>query len=522
MPSRSSRLLLVVVSLLALIPGTSLLRADPPAAAKPLDEKGRAALIADGKKLLAEGDALADQGKLNDAMLRYKDAYAKLLVPMRRLPFKHDVKGELMDRDKLKATLVEKIDEEVPPEEIRAEEAGLKALGLIPMDMDLKATMIQMLTEEIAGFYDPKTKSMHLIKETDVVEGKPAKKPGLLEKLLGGGKGPKAWDKDENKTVIAHEMTHALADQHYDLDKMQERAKGDSDRSTALSALIEGEAVLTMIGAQMQDYEGNDTAAMPAGRLRLMMGLMGPFLTMGSGPSLKEAPPIIRDSLIFPYIQGLIYAATVTNEGSWDALDKAYANPPLSTEQILHPEKYIGPAEKLDPPQAIVFGKLAAPEGWKEAGRNVAGEMGIGVLLDSKSAAAGWDGDTFVVFEGPEKKLALVWATTWDDEDEAKEFAKAMSKHAERHVKNGGDPIGGGKRDPDVTRRQQDGRVYLVRRSGKDVVVIEGFDAKATEAMEQAALAAKKVEKTAAKPSPASGEGVLEGTDVKPKVEGRR
>src|SRR5262249_26214961 len=155
--------------------------------------------------------------------------------------------------------LIREIDEDQTPEEFRGQELAMKALGLIPRDMNYKEVYIKAYIEEIAGFYDPKTRTMHLIKEPEVPPEK-RKKPGLLERLLGKTDG---FDKEQNKSVIAHELTHALADQHYDLYAMQKAIKADDDRTLALQALIEGEAMLTMMGAQMGDWEGKMTRRLP-------------------------------------------------------------------------------------------------------------------------------------------------------------------------------------------------------------------------------------------------------------------
>ena len=115
-------------------------------------------------------------------------------------------------------------------------------------------------------------------------------------------------------------------------------------------------------------------------------------------------------------------ARKLTNKGGWAAIDEVYRDPPLSTEQILHPEKY---REKPDYPMSIELGHAFPGEGWKEAGRNVLGEMQLAILLKKhggKAAAAGWDGDRYAVFEGPKAKLGLVWVSTWDSEDDAREF----------------------------------------------------------------------------------------------------
>ncbi len=181
-----------------------------------------------GTKLLAEGDRLADEGKPGEAVIRYKNAFEKLLPRLRQIPFKHEVKRDVTKREQLKSMLIKEFEEDQTPEEFHANEMAMKAFGLVPRSMDLKALLVQVYSEEIAAFYDPKTKTMHLIEEP---EAKTKAKPTLLERLFGKSGG---FDKDENKTVIAHELTHALSDQHYDLDKLHEVAKHDDDRSLAL------------------------------------------------------------------------------------------------------------------------------------------------------------------------------------------------------------------------------------------------------------------------------------------------
>ena len=420
-PSRASRLVVFCAAVLAL----ALAAVRPPAAVAQ-----QAGGVPAGQRLLAEGDALADEGKYDEAVMKYMDAYEALLPSMRKLPFKRDVAGHFTPRKDLKGMLERILDEEVKPEEFRADELALKALGLVPQDFDLRQTTVAMMTEEVAGFYDPKKETMHLIHE-ELARPKPrdAKKPGLLGRLFGAEE-KKAFDKEQNKTVLAHELIHALADQHYDLDKLREATKDDGDRELALVALIEGEATLAMMGAAAGDWDGTATAQMPARQLSFMMNMMGPMMTVGSGKALREAPPVLSETLIFPYARGLVFTAHLTNAGGWAALDRAYANPPLSTEQVLHPEKYAdGP--KADPPTAVDLGELKPGDGWKEVTRDVLGELVTGIMLKGyggRNAAAGWDGDSAAVFEGPaDGKLGLVWLSTWDTEQDAREFARGYA-----------------------------------------------------------------------------------------------
>ena len=444
-----------------------------------------------GMELMKEGDGLADRMDTTEAVLRYKLAFEQLLPGLRRLPFKSEVKRDVTAREDLKAFLLKELDEDQTPAEFKAGELALKAFGLIGRDLNWKEVMVRVYSEEIAAFYDPKTKTMHLIREPGKAE---AKKPSLLESLMGKKGG---FDKDENKTVIAHELTHALADQHYNLDKMQDAIDNDDDRSMALSSLIEGEATLAMIGAQMDDWDGSKVTAMPAADLDRLFSLMLPFMSMSGGQALREAPPILSDSLIFPYFRGMVFCASLANDGGWASVDAAYKSPPQSTEQIIHPEKYRG--AEVDPPTSIDLGKLDPGAGWAEAGRNTLGEMQLGVLLrrhGGKPIAAGWDGDRYAVFEGPEGKLGLAWLTTWDTEDDARDFARQYARYQTTLM---GEGIESPAAFPDTLRRPHAGTVYAVERRGTDVVVVQGFVSDVTENLVEAAFRAKKVEMPAAK-----------------------
>lgn len=448
--------------------------------------RGDDAAIRQGTELLAEGDRLADQGQFTEAVIRYKRAMEKLLPGLRKIPFKHEVKRDVTKRENMKALILKEIDEDMTPEEFRANELAMKVFGLLPRDYNLKETLAQVYAEEVAAFYDPKTKTMHLIEEpkTDV------KKPTTFLERLFGKTGE--FDKDENKTVIAHELTHALADQHYDLDALQEAIKKDDDRSLALDALIEGEATLAMFGVGMDDWKGEDIVRLPAERMEFTFNLLAPFMpVMSAGKALRDAPPIISESMIFPYFKGMIFCAKLTNQGGWAAIDEVYRNPPLSTEQILHPEKY---RLKPDFPMTIDLGTLRAGDGWKEIGRNVLGEMQTAIMLrkhGGKTAAAGWDGDRYAVFEGPKNALGLVWFSTWDTVDDAREFAHGYVAYQGAKVGNLGAPP---RPVPDSVWRNRDDQLFVVQRKGRDVVVIEGFSPAITAALVDTAFQARQTE----------------------------
>ncbi|MDG3002987.1 hypothetical protein [Paludisphaera mucosa] len=444
-----------------------------------------------GTGLLSVGDELADKGKPNDAQIRYKEAFEKILPRLRGIPFRHEVKRDVTKREKLQEMLLKEFEADMTPGEFEAEEKAFKAFGLLPADLDLKKLLVDVYSEEIAAYYDPRTKTMYMIEEPESKKDKP---PTFLERFLGKTGG---FDKDENKTVIAHEMTHALSDQHYDLDGLHAASKKNDDQSMAVSALIEGEATLAMMAAGQEDWEGAQLIKTPAEALGRGLELMAPFMTaLGGGKTLKNAPPIIADSMLFPYLRGMVFCAKLANDDGWKGIDAAYREPPLSTEQILHPAKYHA---KPDHPTLIELGTLNPGDGWKELGRNVLGEMQTSVLLrrnGGPAAAAGWDGDRYAVFEGPDKKLGLVWMTTWDGEDDAREFAQAYVRYQTSRM---GDSKFQPLNVPDSLWRCTDGVCRIVERRGADVAVVEGFSGLVSGALLEAAF---KAEKSEMKPIP--------------------
>jgi hypothetical protein len=446
-----------------------------------------------GKDLLIEGDKLADQAKYVEALVRYKDAYEKILPVLRGLKFKESVEPQFMERSALQAHMAKLFREDTTDEEIELMDASLKVFGFVPPEFKTKETLLQLYAEEVAGFYDPKRKQIFLIKETET-----QKKPGALARLFGAKSG---FDKDEQKTTLSHEMAHALADQHFDLSKLEEAAAKDDDRSLALQALIEGEATLVMM-IDMQRASGGDVKemlhaspeAMDAS-FKLMQGLM----PLAAGKTFRTAPPIFRETMLFGYLKGMVFILHLTNQNEWARVDEAFKKPPLSTEQILHPEKYL---KEVDEPVAIELPDVSALLGddWKLLGDNVLGELQISILLRKHwgpRAAAGWDGDRYAVFKGPDGRLGAVWFTTWDSEGDAKEFAGAYARFLGTRLSTP-DARPAGKDEPappavpDQFRIEHSGRVYDVIRRGTDVLTIEGFAADQSKKLVGAAIKSEK------------------------------
>jgi hypothetical protein len=358
---------------------------------------------------------------------------------LRKLPILRRVRSGAQSRDEIERMLVRNLNESAKPEQLRASEIALRKLGLAPADFRLRPFIIKLLTEQVAGYYDPKTRVFYLAD----------------------------WiDPDGQRPVIAHELTHALQDQHFKLRRFEKWPKHDSDAELAAHALVEGDASLVM----EQYLAGNPLRMMSFIKSMLLGG-------GGSTEQLDKAPRVLRESLTFPYFQGLTFTKQVYKKGGWEGVSAAYKKLPKSTEHILHPEKYFAG----DEPQKIALKdiSLALGKNWKMADNDVEGEWGYYLLLDeflksgdeSKKAAEGWGGDRYALFTGPNEQDALIaQKTVWDTEQDAREFFDAYVKRTSKRY--GVEPA---ETDAPAARlwKTKEGDV-LIEQTGASVIVVEG------------------------------------------------
>lgn len=435
-----------------------------------------------GIELLKAGDSLADAGKPNEAQGKYHEAMEKILPSVRKLPFAHTVKRDETPREELGKVLIGEWEKDITPEEFHLDEMTWKTLGLIPPEFDLKSAYIQLLSEEVAAFYDPKTRTMHLIREPEKKQGEAAAKPrGLLDLILNGDGG---FNKEEAQSVIAHELTHALDDQHFGLQAMMDKVKDDDDAMLALSALMEGEATLTMMAVGQQDWDGSQIIQTPSAGVQRLVRWFGPLLPVAGGEAARKSPPVMYETLIFPYFQGLVFCTALTNNGGWKSLDQAYANPPISTEQILHPEKYWGPL--ADAPMKIELGEIVSPDGFKFIGTSVIGEFTTRQLLSrhgGRMAAEGWDGDALAVFQSndkPKTESGFAWMSTWDSAQDSLEFARSamMLWSPEKPDLETSDKL------LKQSGRYQSGG-FIIEMRDKDVLIVQGLPRASAETLNQ-------------------------------------
>jgi len=312
----------------------------------------------------------------------------------------------------------EAVGEDLTPLQLKAIETSAKAFGLIPESLDLSRYLPDLLASQVAGFYDPERRYMALVRRED----------GKASRGAEGGRDPEDM-------IIVHELTHALQDQHFDL-RSFETADPLSDASVARAALTEGDATLTMTsflaGKNVETVPGMGEAM--SSFLDDPAGMAGRAADVPGGGELAKAPAWIRDSLLFSYVQGFSFCLEVRRAGGQKLLDYAFTtDPPRSSEQILHPEKWHG---RRDDPVILPWPDLSAVlSGWTKTAEGEAGEATIRTLLRETSrdrrtahaAAAGWGGDRFAVYEREGRRL-LVWWTEWDGAADALEFQKAARR----------------------------------------------------------------------------------------------
>jgi hypothetical protein len=304
-----------------------------------------------------------------------------LRVPVEQaagLKFKSSPRSAMRTREQVRAYLVGKLDEELTPPRLHGLEEAYRLFGLLPDTLPLRSLLLDIYTEQVAGYYDPDSTTFF---------------------------GVEGADRSQLRLVLAHEMVHALQGQYLPLDSIL-KATANNDRLTAAQAILEGQATLASLDvlAPGQAVSKNPQFwEMYRDQVQMQQGAM---------PVFARAPLVIRQALIFPYLDGAEFMHW------WESSLHAGTQPygprmPVSTEQILHPERY----ERGDGPMALAF---AEPGGVYE---DVLGESEIRVLIATLAGSdevqtvvpIGWGGDRFRVYDtsgGP----ALIWYVVWDDQ----------------------------------------------------------------------------------------------------------
>src|ERR1700693_1566227 len=222
------------------------------------------------------------------------------------LALRGPVKKSLRSREEIRAHVIQEMNEDKDTAERYADARSAEAFGLLPKGFDLDSFMIDLLTEQIAGLYDPKAHEFYVADWIPIAD---------------------------QRMVMAHELTHALEDQHFQIEAWVKAARPNDDAELARESVLEGSAMAAMVDYLLQGT-GRSLQDLPDIDPSMLIG------DMEGTPMLQKAPPFLKDALMFPYLDGLNFSAAVLKPAGWSALASVFAKPPVSTQQILHPALY--------------------------------------------------------------------------------------------------------------------------------------------------------------------------------------
>jgi hypothetical protein len=377
-------------------------------------------------------------------LLKTADDMVRTVAKIRGLEPKGEIKKGVKSRAEIVQFLNEKAREEHSRTEFPQEQKLLRKLGLIPATMDLKDYTLKLLGEQVGGFYDPAKKTLFIASWLPVEEQKP---------------------------VMAHEIAHALQDQYFDVESIMNRDRElhNDDEALAHLSLMEGDSSVVMVEYLSKRNLGNlpDLAY-------VMHALM--FTTQSQNPVFKSAPPYLQESLMFPYGSGAAFVQKAwAKEPSWRSIDKIYSDLPVSTEQILHPEKYFA----HDNPKPVKQEELTLKlKNWKATYKNVMGEFSLDLLLSTRlseerarRSVVGWGGDEVILLENTEGKDAVFINTIWDSMEEADIFYLAIQEWLHQSYPKARKL----NESPDGFSLVQDGEFHSLRRDGTSIRFLIGL-----------------------------------------------
>lgn len=307
----------------------------------------------------------------------------------------HRVQYDVMNRTQLRQYLDEKIRTENKPEEIRAQELTLKKFGFVPANFDLAASTVTLMTEQAAAFYDEKRKKLFLLEGAE----------GSMEEV-----------------ALVHELAHALADQHFALGKfMKQKGKSD-DSELARLAVVEGQATWLM----SEHLARRMHQSLRSNPLLIRLLNISSDAAAEQYPAFRDSPLYLRQLLLFPYSQGLQFQQAVLNKDGNAAFSEVFRRPPLTTQQLFHPDKYFARVEPTQPALPM----LATPPDYKVLSEGSVGEFDHTVLLQqyvkregAKDLAAHWRGGQYRLYENrKDTRLLLAYASEWDSAESARQF----------------------------------------------------------------------------------------------------
>jgi hypothetical protein len=362
------------------------------------------------------------------------------------LPVKEPLKKSLRSKQEIRDYLIREEKEDKDEAQRYADDKALEAFGLIPKGFPLDSFMLDVLTDQVAGLYDPKAEEFY------IADWIPA---------------------DEQRPVMAHELTHALEDQSFHIDPWIKAARPNDDAELARDSVSEGSAVAAMVDYTLRD-EKMSVRDVPDVTVLIRSGAIA---EMDKDPKLSHAPIYIRDELLFPYLAGTSFSQQFLKAHTgWGDIKLVFENPPVSTQQILHPDLYLKGVKPVS--VSLPDWKAVAPNDWKLLEENVMGEFGLEEVLKqflgqdrADKLSPAWAGDRYAVFEDQKtKNTVLVYRIVFDKDENAARFCGQYSEALELKYKERKDLF----RRPNYFQfTTPDGGVFL-RCVGNDCLAVEG------------------------------------------------
>jgi hypothetical protein len=323
------------------------------------------------------------------------------------LPIREPLKKSLRSKQDIRDYLVREENDDKDDAQRYADRKALEAFGLIPKDFPLDSFMLTVLTDQVAGLYDPKVKEFYI---ADWIEP------------------------DEQREVMSHELTHALEDQSFHIDSWIKAARPNDDAEMARDSVSEGSAMAAMVDYALRD---DKVGVRDLPDITVLMRSSA-LQEMDKDPNLVKAPIYIRDGLLFPYLAGASFTQQFLKAHSgWNDINLVFQHPPVSTQQIMHPDLYLkGVApEKI----ALPEWKGVTPSGWKLLEENVMGEFGLEEILKqfigadrADALSPAWTGDRYAVFEDDRtKQTPDVFVLALDTPEHADRFFGQYSEGLE-------------------------------------------------------------------------------------------
>jgi hypothetical protein len=324
---------------------------------------------------------------------------------IRGLEEKKPIEPTIVSPEEMTQVLKDAFNADYPAEQVAADEQLYHGLGLLPKDDELADVYLDLLTSQVAGLYDPIKEKLYVVSKAGGV--------GAVEQVY-----------------YSHEYDHALQDQHFDLEKVQDGLDDQTDEALARQSLVEGDAYLTMSYWLQQNLTPEE---------------IGEVIQSSQDPAAQQAlqgiPAIVQAQITFSALQGTQFVTSIQLAGGWEGVNSAFGDLPTSSEQVLHPEKYSAreAAIAVDLPDDLAE---RMGSGWSSTKEDTMGEhqtaiwLGSGAIAAATDAGAGWGGDRITYLSGPNDSWAIAWHTVWDSKDDAAEF-EVTAKSA---VENAGGP----------------------------------------------------------------------------------